>query len=118
MQLIDVVARAVPEERLKLDALPNLTILTPAGSAVPLSQVATSSFEQEEPLRWRRDRETVLTVRADVADGVQAPDVTARILIDLKALKAELPPGYRIDTGGAVEESRKANEALFARCSR
>jgi len=76
--------------------------------------VATASYEQEEPIRWRRDRETILTVRADVADGVQAPDVTARLLVDLKALKAELPPGYRIDTGGAVEESQKANEALFA----
>ncbi len=114
IELIDVVARAVPEERLNLDTLPNLTVITPAGNAVPLSQVATASFEQEEPIRWRRDRETVLTVRADVADGVQAPDVTARTLVDLKTLKAELPPGYRIDTGGAVEESEKANEALFA----
>jgi hypothetical protein len=113
-ELIDVVARAEPEERLKLDALPNLTVITPAGNAVPLSQVATASYEQEEPVRWRRDRETILTVRADVADGVQAPDVTARILVDLEALKAELPPGYRVDTGGAVEESQKANEALFA----
>ncbi|MDY3554954.1 efflux RND transporter permease subunit [Gemmata sp. JC717] len=114
IELIDVVARAVPEERLKLDALPDLTIITPAGSAVPLSQVATAAHEQEEPILWRRDRETVLTVRADVADGVQAPDVTAAILTQLRALKEGLPPGYRIDTGGAVEESQKANEALFA----
>jgi len=114
IELIDVVARAVPEERLKLDSLPDLTIVTPEGNAVPLSQVATISYEQEEPIRWRRNRETMLTVRADVNDGVQAPDVTARILADLKPLKAELPPGYRIDTGGAVEESEKANVALFA----
>lgn len=114
IELIDVVARAVPEERLKLDALPDLTIITPAGNAVPLSQVAKISYEQEEPIRWRRNRETMLTVRGDVNDGVQAPDVTARILADLKSLKAELPPGYRIDTGGAVEESEKANVALFA----
>ncbi len=40
IELIDVVARAVPEERLKLDALPDLTVITPAGNAVPLSQVA------------------------------------------------------------------------------
>jgi multidrug efflux pump subunit AcrB len=114
IELIDVVARAVPEERLKLDAVSDLTVVTPAGNAVPLSQVATASYEQEEPILWRRDRETVLTVRADVIDGVQAPDVTARILVDLEALKASLPRGYRIDTGGAVEESQKANEALFA----
>ena len=114
IELIDVVARAIPEERLKLDALPNLTVMTPAGNAVPLSQIGAVVYEQEEPIRWRRDRETILTVRADVADGVQAPDVTAKILADLAALKQSLPPGYRIDTGGAVEESQKANEALFA----
>jgi multidrug efflux pump len=114
IELIDVVARAVPGERLKLDALPDLTVITPAGHAVPLSQVVTASYEQEEPIRWRRDRETVLTVRADVADGVQAPDVTAALLPRLEPVKASLPPGYRIDTGGAVEESQKANEALFA----
>jgi multidrug efflux pump len=113
-ELIDVVARAVPGERLKLGALPSLTVITPAGNAVPLSQVASVSYEQEEPIRWRRDRETVLTVRADVAEGVQAPDVTASILPTLASLKEGLPPGYRIDTGGAVEESEKANVALYA----
>jgi multidrug efflux pump len=113
-ELIDVVARAVPDERLKLDVLPDLTLVTPAGRAVPLSQVATLSYEQEEPILWRRNRDTVLTVRSDVVDGVQAPDVTAAILPRLDAVKASLPPGYRIDTGGAVEESKKANDALYA----
>jgi multidrug efflux pump subunit AcrB len=56
----------------------------------------------------------VLTVRADVVDGVQAPDVTAAILPRLEAVKASLPTGYRIETGGSVEESEKANVALFA----
>jgi multidrug efflux pump len=56
----------------------------------------------------------VLTVRSDVVEGVQAPDVTAAILPRLDAVKASLPPGYRIDTGGAVEESKKANDALYA----
>jgi multidrug efflux pump subunit AcrB len=114
IELIEVVARAVPDERLKLGALPDLTIFTPSGNSIPMSQVATISYEQEEPILWRRNRETVLTVRADVIDGVQPPDVTAQLLVDLKSLKDELPPGYRIDTGGAVEESEKANVALYA----
>jgi multidrug efflux pump subunit AcrB len=113
-ELIDVVARAIPEERLELDTLPDLTLITPAGKAVTLAQVANLSYEQEEPILWRRNRDTVLTVRADVIDGVQAPDVTAAILPRLDSVKASLPPGYRIDTGGAVEESQKANDALFA----
>jgi multidrug efflux pump len=113
-ELIDVVARAVPEERLNLDVLPDLTLTTATGQAMPVSQVATLSYEQEEPILWRRNRETVLTVRSDVIDGVQAPDVTAAILPRLEVVKALLPPGYRIETGGAVEESKKANDALYA----
>ncbi|WP_397569230.1 efflux RND transporter permease subunit [Schlesneria sp. T3-172] len=113
-ELIDVVARAVPEERLQLDVLPDLTLITSGGQAIPVSQVATLSYEQEEPILWRRNRDTVLTVRSDVVDGVQAPDVTAAILPRLNAVKASLPFGYRIETGGAIEESKKANDALFA----
>src|SRR5216683_176066 len=73
---IDVVARAVPEERLDLDRLPTLTIATRNGVAVPLSQFARLNYEYEEPILWRRNRDTVLTVRADIIDNVQAPDVT------------------------------------------
>jgi multidrug efflux pump subunit AcrB len=113
-ELMDVVARAVPEERLKLDILPDLTLTTPTGRAMPVSQVATLSYEQEEPILWRRNRDTVLTVRSDVVEGVQAPDVTAAILPRLESVKASLPSGYRIETGGAVEESKKANDALYA----
>jgi len=113
-RLIDVVARAIPEERTNLDTLPDLTIINATGHAVPLSQVATFGYEQEEPILWRRNRETVLTVRADVLDGNQPPDVTASILPALEPLKRTLPPGYRIEAGGDAEESEKANLALFA----
>lgn len=55
----------------------------------------------------------VLTVRADIVAGVQAPTVTAQIAPLLQPIMAAPPPGYRIETGGAVEESNKANVALF-----
>ncbi|QTL04464.1 efflux RND transporter permease subunit [Aquabacter sp. L1I39] len=112
--LIDVVARAVPEERIDLEKLATLTVGTRNGVAVPLGQVARILYATEEPILWRRDRDLVLTVRADIKDGVQAPDVTARILPNLSALKAGLPTGYRVEVGGSVEESAKANKALAA----
>ncbi len=113
-ELIDVVARAVSDERMTLGKLPDLSIPTPSGSAVSLSQVATLKYELEEPILWRRNRETVLTVQSDIQEGLQPIDVTAAVLPMLDSIKAELPPGYRIDTGGAIEESSKANAALFA----
>jgi multidrug efflux pump len=109
---IDVVARAVPSERLELDRLPSLTIATRNGVAVPLSQIARLHYEFEEPILWRRNRDTVLTVRGDVVDRVQPPDVTTAVLRKLGPVKAALPEGYRIETGGAIEESAKANSAL------
>jgi multidrug efflux pump subunit AcrB len=114
IERIGVVARAIPSERLDLDRLPDLTIATRNGVAVPLSQVAKLSYEFEEPILWRRNRDLVLTVRGDVIDGVQAPDVSNEIAPKLKAIKDALPFGYRIETGGSIEESVKANVALVA----
>jgi multidrug efflux pump subunit AcrB len=71
-------------------------------------------YDHEEPILWRRNRETMLTVRADVLDGWQAPDVSNRLSTKLSEVKAALPLGYRIEEGGASEESGKANKALFA----
>ena len=113
IELVPVVARAIAEERLGLGAFEDLTIPTPSGAAVPLSQVARIHYEFEEPILWRRNRENVLTVRADIAPGVQAPDVTAAIQPAIDEIAASLPPGMRIEVGGAVEESAKANAALF-----
>jgi multidrug efflux pump subunit AcrB len=111
---IDVVARAVPSERLELDRLPALTVATRNGVAVPLSQIARLNYEYEEPILWRRNRDIVLTVRGDIVDHVQAPDVSSAIEPKLQTIKDALPYGYRIETGGSIEESVKANGALVA----
>jgi len=63
---------------------------------------------------WRRNRDLALTVRSDVADGIQAPYATQQIWPSLKPVLDALPPGYRIEQGGAIEESDKSNVALFA----
>lgn len=112
-ELIDVIARAPASERLDLAGLGDLNILTSKGRAVPLNQVGSLDYGFEEPILWRRNRDLVLTVRSDVAPGVQAPTVTNAILPQLDQIKAKLEPGYRVDTGGAIEESEKANAALF-----
>jgi multidrug efflux pump subunit AcrB len=112
--LIDIVARAVPSERLDVDTLKNINLYTRQGTVVPLSQVARVSYELEEPVLWRRNRDMAITVRADVKDGEQGVSVTQEIRPKLEPIVAKLPFGYRIDVGGAVEESDKANAALMA----
>ncbi|HJV60682.1 MAG TPA: efflux RND transporter permease subunit [Albitalea sp.] len=112
--LIDIVARAVPEERMNLDTVKGINLYTRQGTVVPLSQVAKVSFQLEEPVLWRRNRDMAITVRADVKDGEQGVSVTKEIQPQLKDVQARLPSGYRIDVGGAMEESDKANQALMA----
>jgi multidrug efflux pump len=112
--LIDIVARAVPSERLNVDTLKDIDLYTRQGTVVPLSQVARVRAELEEPVLWRRNRDMAITVRADVQDGEQGVSTTQSILPQLKPIEAKLPFGYRIDVGGAVEESEKANRALAA----
>jgi len=112
-RLVDVVLRAPAAERASLEGLSDLTLLGPSGP-VPLSQVARLVPTTEEPILWRRNREGFLTVRAEILPGVQAPDVTRAAQPAMRALAATLPPGYRIETGGAAEEAAKANASLFA----
>jgi len=112
--LIDIVARAVPSERLDLDTLKAINLYTRQGTVVPLSQIARVRYELEEPVLWRRNRDMAITVLADVKDGEQGVTVTQSIRPLLKDIEAKLPAGYRIDVGGAVEESEKANRALMA----
>ena len=113
-ELIDVVVRATPDERKRIGQLGDLQLFTRSGVTVPLSQVARVEPSFEEPVLWRRNRDMALTVRADVVDGVQGPDATAHIRPSLKPIIDSLPAGYRIEEGGAIEESDKANVALFA----
>jgi multidrug efflux pump len=111
---VKVVARAVASERLDLGRIGDLTIVAHNGVPVPLAQVGRIEYTHEEPILWRRNRDMTITVRSDVVDGVQPPDVTAQIWPVLQPVRDKLPAGYRLEIGGAVEESVKANASLYA----
>ena len=66
----------------------------------------------ENPILRRRDRTPTITVRGDVADGLQPPDVSTAVLKALQPVVAGLPAGYRIEEGGSTEESAKATRAM------
>jgi len=113
-RLIDVLLRAPEAERGSLEALNELSVPTAGGASVPLVQLARVQEVLEEPILWRRSRELALTVRADIVDGVQAPDVTMAILPALGDIVKALPPGTRIEPGGAFEENTKAQASIAA----
>jgi multidrug efflux pump len=81
---------------------------------VSLDQLATVTYGFEEPTLWRRDRKSMITVRADISDGTQPPVVTAEVDAALNAIRATLPDGYRIEAAGVSEESAPAEASIAA----
>ncbi len=113
-RLIDVVIRGPAAERLAIANITDLQIPTASGRYVPLAQVATVKQVMEEPIIRRYSRVPTLSVRSDIVEGVQAPDVSGKINPLLDPIRAKLPPGYRIDAGGAFEENAKAQASINA----
>ena len=111
---IDLVVRGPELERTKLSRLPDLMINTPSGSGVPLSQIATITSDFEEGVIWRRNREPSITVRANLQGNLQAPVVSQQIEDQLTEIKASLPLGISLETGGAVEASAKGGASVAA----
>ena len=111
--LIDIIARAVPEERAKLETLRHLTLTAAGGKSVPLSQIATLSYALEPPLIWRRQRLPTVTVQADVMPGIEASTVARELVRPLADFQARLPAGYRVVLGGVIEDSAKAQASIF-----
>jgi multidrug efflux pump len=55
-----------------------------------------------------------LIARADLIEGAQAPDVAVQIDQKLGEIRAKLPPGFRLDLGGAAEENTAAQGSIGA----
>ncbi|WP_322617708.1 efflux RND transporter permease subunit [Pseudomonas sp. BIC9C] len=106
--LINVVGRAVDSERGTPETLQNLQIVTPGGTSIPLLAFATVRYELEQPLVWRRDRLPTITIKAAIRDEIQPTDLVRILKPSIDDFAAKLPAGYKVATGGTVEESGKA----------
>lgn len=112
-RLIPLVMRLTKSERDQVSEL-SQTLLPSATGAVPLGQVATIRLAWEPGVVWREGREYAITVQGDVIDGVQGATMTAVLLKTMAPLIGKLPPGYRIEVGGSVEESSKGQASIAA----
>jgi len=120
-QLIDIVWRSpggtthTDSERGRLDRLGDLPVPTAGGRWVPLAQVARLEPALEEAVIWRRDRQPSIQIRADLAnDRITGPTATQQVEPQLGVIRSRLPPGYRVEVGGTIEESAKNEGALKA----
>lgn len=109
---VPVVARSAGENRLDPSRLADFSLISRDGRPIPLDQIGHSEIRFEEPLMKRRDRTPVITIRSDINEATQPPEVSREVMMALQPLIASLPVGYRIEMGGNIEESLKANVAL------
>lgn len=109
---VPVVARSAGENRLDPSRLADFSLMSRDGRQVPLDQLGHSEIRFEEPILKRRDRTPVITIRSDINEATQPPEVSQQVMKALQPLIASLPVGYRIEMGGNIEESLKANAAL------
>ncbi|WP_102960372.1 efflux RND transporter permease subunit [Mangrovicella endophytica] len=112
--LIDVVGRARAAERSSIETLENLQIQREDGRAIPLSAIATFRYVMEQPTIWRRDREPTITVKASVVGDIQPATVVTALQPQIDSVAAAMPGGYKIQIGGAVEESGKGQGPIVA----
>lgn len=109
---VQVTGRAAGDIRLDPAKIEGLTLVSKAGQRIPLAQIGEVEVRMEDPLLRRRDRTPTITVRGDIADNLQPPDVSAALMKQLQPIIDSLPPGYRIDMAGSIEESGKATQAM------
>ncbi|MCF8582007.1 efflux RND transporter permease subunit [Enterobacter ludwigii] len=110
---VEVIGRAAGDIRLDPAKIEGFTLVGNAGQRVPLSQIGKIEIGMEDPILRRRDRTPTITVRGDIADNLQPPDVSVAIMKQLQPIVDALPPGYGIEMAGSIEESGKATKAML-----
>jgi multidrug efflux pump len=113
-KLIDIVLRQPADERNAITDIGNAYLPTSSGRSIPLTQIAKVGFAWEPGVLWREGRSYAVTVQGDIVEGLQGPTVTAQVWPALQKIAAEMPPGYRIEIAGAVEEASKGQGSIAA----
>jgi multidrug efflux pump len=113
-QLIQILLRGPEDERSRMSLIGSLSIPTASGSSIPLAQIATIEYGFEEGVIWHRNRLPTVTVRGDIYGAIQPASVSAQISPTLDPIRAALPPGYLLETGGTVEDSARGQESVNA----
>jgi multidrug efflux pump subunit AcrB len=112
--LINIIARSKTAERQSLETLESLQISTRAGTTVPLLSFAAIGYDLDQPIIWRRDRESTVTVRAVMSDETQPTTAVAQLAPTIEAFRKTLPESYRVTVGGTVEDSAKSQGPILS----
>lgn len=109
---VDIVFRMSSDAREDLSKIKDMPIYI-GNRYVPLEQIAKVSYSAEEGKIARRDLKPTITLGANIINGVTGNDVANEILQKIKGIQENLPPGYTIESAGALESSDKSIEFMM-----
>ncbi len=110
--VVPVVLRGVAGERDQLSNLYAINVFSSAnGTSVPLTQIADIRSRWEPYFINRRNLERTITVSANHR-YLKAGQLVERLMPAIESL--DLPPGYRWEMGGELEDAAIAQGHLFA----
>src|SRR5690606_8306663 len=110
-ELIEAVMRGPSGERDAPEWLESMAVPGAGGRPGPLRPVARLESAFEDGILWPRDRLPTVTVRADVRGSAMPASVVGEILPRLEGIRAALPPGYLLETGGTLEDSARGQRS-------
>ena len=110
---IPVYFRLEPESR-SLAAIETAHVETRYGK-LPLASIARVIPQWRPALIDRRNGNRTIEVRSQVKFGASGNDITSAVFSspEMEKLKSELPDGYRVEVGGSLEESQKAQGKML-----
>ena len=112
--LVPVYFRLRPEERRDLSGI-DAAFVEGQNGKLPLNSVAEIVPSWRPGKIARRDQNRTIEVSAEVEEGVSGNDVVLRVWNSerMRKLKESLPFGYKIEIGGALEESQDASTQMM-----
>ncbi|MFH1423107.1 MAG: efflux RND transporter permease subunit, partial [Planctomycetota bacterium] len=109
---VDIRVRLREEDRNTLEKIRSITITSPIGSNIPLSQVTRIELVKG-PIEITRERQTrkvsILANNHERTVGAVVDDIKAKLHDYVLAF----PPGYSIDYGGTYKDMQEANKDLL-----
>ncbi|MFH0840847.1 MAG: efflux RND transporter permease subunit [bacterium] len=108
---IDITVKYSENSLTNITDLENILIHTPRGDSVMLGQVASLKLVPSMTALSHRDGKQLVTITADVEEGVNIPNVMS----DFNEYKdsLDLPNNFSIDVGGETEEIEKSFTEIF-----
>ena len=112
--LVPVYFRLRPEDRRNLSGI-DAAFVEGENGKVPLNSIASMIPTWQPGKIARRDQNRSIEVSAEVEEGISGNDVVLRVWNSdrMKELKKSLPLGYKIEIGGALEESQTASVQMM-----